>query len=209
MTNQFIAVEGNIGSGKTSFSKLLSKELNCKLILEEFADNPFLPKFYNNPERYAFSLELFFMAERYRQLGEVVTKDLFSTEIVSDYFFNKSKLFAQVNLRDDELRLFNMLTDIAFRNLPRPDLILYLHSDVSRLQHNISKRGRTFEQGISDDYLISIQDMYFDYFRKQSEFPVVLVDVSHYDFVTDKNVFNKITSLSKETYDIGFHKVSI
>ena len=124
MSYQFITIEGNIGVGKTTFSKMLAKELSYRIVLEEFADNPFLPKFYNQPERYAFSLELFFMAERYRQMGDLREQDLFSKGVVTDYFFVKSKLFAENNLSDDELLLFNRLSDIALNNLPKPDLII-------------------------------------------------------------------------------------
>jgi len=207
MSYQFIAIEGNIGVGKTTFSKMLSKKLDCKLILEEFADNPFLPKFYKNPERYAFSLELFFMAERYRQLGEVRDQDLFSKGLVSDYFFVKSKLFAKNNLTDDELLLFNRLSDIALNNLPKPDLILYLHSDVNRLQQNIYKRGREYEQDISDDYLLNIQQKYFDFFKKQQDYPVLIVDVSNKDFVTDITTFNKLVELTEQAYEKGIHRI--
>ncbi|MDA7768272.1 deoxynucleoside kinase [Flavobacteriales bacterium] len=207
MSYQFIAIEGNIGVGKTTFSKMLSKKLDCKLILEEFADNPFLPKFYKNPERYAFSLELFFMAERYRQLGEVRDQDLFSKGLVSDYFFVKSKLFAKNNLTDDELLLFNRLSDIALNNLPKPDLILYLHSDVNRLQQNIYKRGREYEQDISDDYLLNIQQKYFDFFKKQQDYPVLIVDVSNKDFVTDISTFNKLVELTEQAYEKGIHRI--
>ena len=154
MNYQFITIEGNIGVGKTTFSKMLAEELGYRVVLEEFADNPFLPKFYNKPDRYAFSLELFFMAERYRQMGDLRDQDLFSKGIVSDYFFVKSKLFAENNLGDDELLLFNRLSEIALKNLPKPDLIIYLHSSVRRLQKNIRKRGRSYEQNISDNYLL-------------------------------------------------------
>ena len=209
MNYQFIAIEGNIGVGKTTFSNMLSGKLGSKLILEEFADNPFLPKFYKNPERYAFSLELFFMAERYRQLGEVRDQDLFSKGLVSDYFFVKSKLFAKNNLSADELLLFNRLSDIALNNLPKPDLILYLHSNVSRLQQNIQKRGRDYEQDISDNYLLDIQNKYFDFFKKQSDYPVLIVDVSDKDFVTDTYTFDKLVSLTEQSYEKGIHRIII
>lgn len=185
MKYPYIAIEGNIGSGKTTFSKMLAEHLHCRIILEQFADNPFLPKFYQNAERHAFPLELFFMAERYQQLSTLKDGDLFSSQVVSDYFFMKSKLFAQNNLKANELLLFNRLSDIALKNLPKPDILLYLHSDISRLQKNIKKREREFEQYISDDYLLQIQERYFDYFKKQNDFPVLLIDVSKINFVED------------------------
>ena len=209
MNYQFITIEGNIGVGKTTFSKMLADVLNYRIVLEEFADNPFLPKFYEQPERYAFSLELFFMAERYRQLGDLRDQDLFSNGVVSDYFFVKSKLFAENNLSDDELLLFNRLSDIALKNLPKPDLIIYLHSEVSRLQENIKKRARSYEQNISDDYLLDIQNKYFDFFKKHIDFPVLIVDVSDVDFVNQPNVFHQLVNLTSNSYSKGLHRISL
>jgi deoxyguanosine kinase len=209
MSYQFITIEGNIGVGKTTFSKMLAVALEFRIVLEEFADNPFLPKFYEQPERYAFSLELFFMAERYRQLGDLRDQDLFAKGIVSDYFFVKSKLFAENNLSDDELLLFNRLSDIALKNLPKPDLIIYLHSEVSRLQKNIEKRGRSYEQNISDDYLLDIQNKYFDFFKKHTDFPVLIVDVTNVDFVNDSLIFQQLLSLTHKSYSNGIHTISL
>lgn len=209
MNYQFITIEGNIGVGKTTFSKMLADVLDYRIVLEEFADNPFLPKFYEQPERYAFSLELFFMAERYRQLGDLRDQDLFSNGVVSDYFFVKSKLFAENNLSDDELLLFNRLSDIALKNLPKPDLIIYLHSDVSRLQKNIKKRARSYEQNISDDYLLDIQNKYFDFFKKHTDFPVIIVDVSEVDFVNQPNIFQQLVNLTFKSYSKGIHRISL
>ena len=209
MNYQFITIEGNIGVGKTTFSKMLAEELSYCVVLEEFADNPFLDKFYNKPERYAFSLELFFMAERYRQMGDLRDKDIFSKGIVSDYFFVKSKLFAENNLSDDELLLFNRLSEIALKNLPKPDLIIYLHSNVRRLQKNIRKRGRSYEQNISDNYLSNIQNKYLDFFKKHTQFPVLIVDVSEVDFVNNKNIFKQLVSLTTKSYENGIHRISL
>ena len=209
MKHHYIAIEGNIGSGKTTFSEMLAEQFQCKLILEQFADNPFLPKFYEQPERHAFPLELFFMAERYQQLGELTSGDLFVSQVVSDYFFMKSKLFAQNNLKEDELLLFNRLSDIVLKNLPKPDVLLYLHSDVNRLQANIHKRGRCYEKNISDEYLIQIQERYFDYFKKQNFFPVLIVDVSKVDFVEDNLAYQQIISLLEKDYQVGLHPVSL
>ena len=192
MSYQFITIEGNIGVGKTTFSKLLAEELDYCIVLEEFADNPFLPKFYNQPERYAFSLELFFMAERYRQLGDLREQDLFSKGIVSDYFFVKSKLFAENNLSDDELLLFNRLSDIALKNLPKPDLIIYLHSDVKRLQENIKKRGRSYERTIDAEYLDKVRQGYQDFKRSHPDWNIVEIDLSELDFVTNDRDYHKV-----------------
>ena len=149
------------------------------------------------------------MAERYRQLGDLREQDLFSKGIVSDYFFVKSKLFAENNLSDDELLLFNRLSDIALKNLPKPDLIIYLHSDVKRLQENIKKRGRSYEQNISNDYLSDIQNKYFDFFKKHIEFPVLIVDVSEVDFVNQKDIFERLVALTAKSHQMGMNRISI
>ena len=205
MRYQFIAIEGNIGVGKSTLANLLAKKCSFDLILEQFEDNPFLPKFYEQQERYAFSLELFFMAERYQQLGALNTKNMFSKGIIADYFFLKSKLFAQNNLDEDELLLFNKLSDIAIKNLPKPELLVYLHSSVDRLQENIKKRGRQYEQKIEDVYLRNIENIYFDYFKKQNETPVLILDVTEVDFVLDEGVFDHIYSLLDNHFEKGIH----
>ena len=179
MRYNFLVIEGNIGSGKTNLAKKIAEDFNGKLILEQFADNPFLPKFYKESERNALPLELFFMAERFQQLNDKKnTSDLFSKLIVADYSFFKSKLFAQNNLKEDELNLFNRLYDIMFYNVKKPELLIYIHSDVERLQKNIKKRGRKFELEIKDEYLKSIENKYLDYLKKQRDFPVLIIDVS-------------------------------
>ena len=203
MLYSHIAIEGNIGSGKTTLATMLANDINARLVLEQFAENPFLPKFYSDPEKHAFPLELFFMAERYHQLKNLKEQDLFKPQIVSDYFFVKSKLFAQNNLKKDEMQLFNRLFDIMLSSLSKPDLLVYLYSDVERLQQNIKNRGRDFEQNISDEYLQNIQDKYLDFLRKQSDFPVLLLDVTNVDFVTDKNIYDKIGELIFVEYSVG------
>ena len=203
MLYSHIAIEGNIGSGKTTLGTMPANDMDARLVLEQFADNPFLPKFYSDPEKHAFPLELFFMAERYHQLKNLKEQDLFKPQIVSDYFFVKSKLFAQNNLKKDEMQLFNRLFDIMLSSLSKPDLLVYLYSDVERLQQNIKNRGRDFEQNISDEYLQNIQDKYLDFLRKQSDFPVLLLDVTNVDFVTDKNIYDKIGELIFVEYSVG------
>jgi deoxyguanosine kinase len=143
MQYHFITVEGNIGAGKTTLSHLLAKHFNARLVLEEFADNPFLPKFYENPDQYAFPLELFFMAERFKQLKDMLqSHDLFQTVTVSDYLFTKCLLFAKVNLAEDEYRLYQKLFDIMYQQMMQPDILIYLHAPVAKLQQNIRKRNR-------------------------------------------------------------------
>ena len=195
MQFNFIVIEGNIGSGKTSLSKKIANNFNGKLILEEFADNPFLPKFYKEAERNAFPLELSFMAERFQQLsGEKSKADLFTEFRISDYSFFKSTLFAKNNLKEDELNLFNQLYHIMFSSVRKPDLLVYLHSKVERLQENIKKRGRDYEQNIKDEYLKNIEDKYFDYLKKQNDFPVLILDVSEVDFIENEKIYQQIIS---------------
>jgi deoxyguanosine kinase len=205
MNYHFIAIEGNIGAGKTTLAHLLSKHLNARLVLEEFADNPFLPKFYENPQQYAFPLELFFMAERYKQLKELIhTKDLFQSVTVSDYLFTKCLLFAKVNLSDEEFRLYHKLYDIIRPQLIEPDILIYLHVPVHKLQQNIRKRNRAYEQNIPDDYLFRIQDTYTHYIR-QHNMKTIFVDASNADFLrNDKHLKVVIDALDKE-YEQGQH----
>ena len=205
MQYKHIVIEGNIGSGKTTLATMLAADFKMRLILEAFADNPFLPKFYEAPDKHAFPLELFFMAERYHQLKNLKEQDLFQPQMISDYFFVKSKLFAQNNLQYDEMQLFNRLFDIMFSSLSKPDLLVYLYADIVRLQQNIKKRGRDFEQNISDTYLQNIQDKYLDYLRKQDDFPVLVLDITKVDFVLEEDVYESIKDAIMLAYEKGMH----
>ncbi|HIK62448.1 MAG TPA: deoxynucleoside kinase [Flavobacteriales bacterium] len=209
MQYNFICIEGNIGVGKTSLAKKISEDCNARLILEEFANNPFLPNFYKEPEKYAFPLELFFMAERYKQLKEVMVQEIFFPFTVSDYFFIKSRLFAQNNLSKDELTLFYRLFDIMLSSLPKPDLLVYLHTDIKSLQKNIKKRDRSYEQDITDDYLKKIQEKYLDFFKKQMDFPVLIIDVTNVDFIQNDEKYQKIIAAIKQPYSFGVHQFSL
>ena len=183
MQYHYIAIEGNIGAGKTTLAHLLSRKLNARLILEQFSDNPFLPKFYENPKQFAFPLELFFMAERYKQLKQMInTNDLFQNITISDYVFSKCLLFAKVNLAEEEFRLYQKLFDIIQQQLVFPDLIIYLHSPVEKLQKNIRKRNRAYEQTIPDEYLFNIQETYTNYI-KQHNIRTLFIDASNADFL--------------------------
>jgi len=187
MQYHFITIEGNIGAGKTTLAHLLSKKLNARLILEEFADNPFLPKFYQDPKQFAFPLELFFMAERYKQMKDrIYTSDLFQSVTVSDYLFTKCLLFARVNLPEDEFRLYQKLFDIISQQIILPDLLIYLHAPVNKLQQNIKKRNRSYEQEIPDTYLQSIQDTYQSYIREHN-IKTLYVDTSNADFLGNES----------------------
>jgi len=205
MNYHFITVEGNIGAGKTTLTHLLAKHYNARLILEEFADNPFLPKFYDNPKQYAFPLELFFMAERYKQLKELIhTKDLFQNITISDYLFTKCLLFAKINLPEEEFHLYQKLFDIIYQQLSQPDILIYLHVPVRQLQQNIKKRNRSYEQGIPDDYLFNLQQTYTQYI-KQHNIKTLVIDASNADFLgNDKHIQVILDALEKE-YDNGQH----
>jgi deoxyguanosine kinase len=186
MNYHFITIEGNIGAGKTTLAHMLARHFNARLILEQFADNPFLPKFYENPAQNAFPLELFFMAERYKQLKELVhTADLFQSVTISDYLFTKCLLFAKVNLPDQEFRLYQKLFDIINGQVVQPDILIYLHAPVSRLQSNIRRRNRSYEQSIRDEYLFNIQEAYTNYIR-QHNIRTIFIDVSNADFLDNK-----------------------
>ena len=209
MMYQFITIEGNIGAGKTTLSHLLAKKFNARLILEQFADNPFLPKFYENPKQYAFPLELFFMAERFKQLKEMLQqKDLFQSVSISDYLFTKCLLFAKVNLPEDEFRLYQRLFDIILQQIVQPDIVIYLHAPVSRLQENIRKRNRPYEQHIPDDYLLSIQETYTQYIR-QHNLKTLFVDASNADFLNNEKHLQVIIDALDKEYENGQYYLSL
>jgi len=206
----FIAIEGNIGAGKTTLCKQLSEQFNTRLILEAFAENPFLSKFYENPERHAFSVELFFMTERYKQLQEsLAPADLFQEFTIADYYFIKTLLFAKQNLKDDEYHLFNNIFNLLNANFPKPDLIVYLHRPVEILLKNIKKRGRDYEEQIKPQYLETIQQAYFDYFRTERDIPILIIDVADMDFITNTNYYNELIRLMIGDYKSGMNYVSI
>ncbi len=201
MNYHFVTVEGNIGAGKTTLAHLLARHYNARLILEQFADNPFLPKFYENPAQYAFPLELFFMAERYKQLKELVQiDDLFQTITISDYLFTKCLLFARVNLPEQEYKLYQKLFEIMSAQLVQPELLIYLHAPVSKLQVNIRKRNRSYEQAIPDEYLLNIQETYTQYIR-QHHIRTIFIDVSNADFLGNKAHLQVVLDALDNDYD--------
>lgn len=209
MNYHFITIEGNIGAGKTTLAHLLQKHYNARLILEEFADNPFLPKFYENPQQYAFPLELFFMAERYKQLKDLLhTQDLFNSITISDYLFTKCLLFAKVNLPADEFRLYQRLFEIIHQQMIQPDLLIYLHAPVQKLQVNIRKRNRSYEQQIPDDYLYNIQETYTHYI-KQHNIKTLFVDASKSDFLGNPAHLKAITDALEKEYPEGQHFITL
>lgn len=209
MKHHFITVEGNIGAGKTTLAHLLAKHFNARLILEEFAENPFLPKFYSNPEQYAFPVELFFMAERYKQLKEMVhTKDLFQSITVSDYLFTKCLLFAKVTLPDEEFRLYQKLFDIIHQQLVFPDILIYLHAPVNKLQANIKKRNREYEQSIPDEYLFNLQETYTSYI-KQHNIKTIFIDATNADFLGNQAHFQVVLDALDKDFEDGQHYFSL
>lgn len=183
----FIAIEGNIGAGKTSLAKKISKDFNAKLILERFADNPFLPKFYKEPERYAFTLEMSFLADRYQQISDDLSQlDLFKDFMVSDYDVHKSLIFSKITLPEDEFRLYRKLFYQVYKDIASPDLYVYLYQNTERLQENIKKRGRKYEKEIQDEYLEKINSGYLSFLRNQTELNVKIIDISDRDFVKNR-----------------------
>ena len=209
MKYNFVTIEGNIGAGKTTLAHLLSKHYDARLILEGFADNPFLPKFYENPEQYAFPLELFFMAERYKQLKDLLqTKDMFQTHTISDYLFTKCLLFAKVNLPTEEFRLYQKLFDIINPQIIQPEILIYLHTPVNRLQENIKKRNRKYEQDIPNDYLFSLQETYTQYI-KQHNIKTLFVDASNADFLGNEKHLKIITDALEKEYENGQHYLTL
>jgi deoxyguanosine kinase len=180
----YIAIEGNIGAGKTTLATKISEDFNAKLVLERFADNPFLPKFYKDQNRYAFPLEMSFLADRYQQLADDLSQfDLFADFVVADYHIFKSLIFAKVTLQEDEFRLYKTLFDIIYKEMPKPDLYVYLYQNTERLLKNIKKRGRSYEQEIPAEYLDKINQGYLDYIKSQADLNVLVIDVSEFDFV--------------------------
>jgi deoxyguanosine kinase len=205
---QYVVIEGNIGAGKTTLCQMLAEENASRLILEQFADNPFLSSFYENPERFAFQVELFFMAERHKHLQEALSQtDIFQENIVADYFFLKTLLFAQKNLNEEEFRLFQRLFQVLNSSFTKPDIIIYLHRPVDVLLKNISKRGRDFEKSIKSEYLQNIQSAYLDYFKIQNTFPVVIINMNEYDYAANSENYEKIKSLLQRKFEVGTHYI--
>ncbi|MFT4576970.1 MAG: deoxyguanosine kinase [Polaribacter sp.] len=196
----YIAIEGNIGAGKTTLAKMMSDEFNAKIVLERFADNPFLPKFYEDKERYAFPLEMSFLADRYQQLTDDLAQfDLFKNFIVSDYYIFKSLIFAQVTLQKEEYLLYRKMFDLMYKEITKPNLYVYLYQNTERLLKNIQKRGRAYEQNISHEYLNKIHNGYSNFINTQQDLNTLIIDVSELDFVNNPDdyqfIIDKINNL--------------
>lgn len=208
MRYSYISIEGNIGAGKTSLAQQLAGQFNARLILEQFEDNPFLPKFYQDPEKYAFPLELSFLASRFQQLKDrLPQQELFTSLTVSDYFIYKSFIFAQRTIRGDEFMLFKRLFDLMASFLPRPELLVYLHVDVEQLMHYIRLRGREYEQEIQQEYLAGIQENYFEFFRQHPDLRILIVDTNFIDFVALKEDYDRLVEVISGDYPKGITRI--
>jgi deoxyadenosine/deoxycytidine kinase len=182
---RYIAIEGVIGAGKTSLAEMLGKTLAAKVVLERFEENPFLREFYRDPERYAFQTQIFFLLTRYKQQQELFQADLFHRFLVTDYIFEKDKIFAYLNLQDEELKLYETLVGSIERNIPTPDLVVYLQSNVPRLMQNIKRRARTIESGMSEAYIRDLNEAYNYFFFRYKTAPLLIVNTSEIDFVNN------------------------
>ncbi len=209
MSINYLVIEGNIGAGKTTLAQMISNKYQAKLVLEQFADNPFLPKFYENQEQYSFPLEMAFLAERYNQLNRELSHfDLFSPFTISDYYFMKSLIFAQNTLQPDEYNLYRQFFTIIYDKMPKPDLYVYLHKDAGLLLKNIALRGRDYEANISQEYLEKITQGYFSYFRQQNDIPVLIIDTNGIDFVNHPGDFEKIdNAIFERHYCKGINRI--
>ena len=205
MNYKSISIEGNIGVGKTTLAKLLSNYLGYKLILETFENNPFLKDFYENLNKNALPLELFFLAERY-ELLKLNSEDMFFSGTVSDFIFDKSKLFAVNTLQDYELNIFNKIFSLMKKSVKNPEILIYLHSDLSSLQNKITKRGREYENNIQSEYLKKLNDTYLDYISKRTEFPVILIDVTNLDFKNNYKHFELVKNIIFQEHENGVTK---
>ena len=209
MKYNYISIEGNIGAGKTSLATRIAEQFNAKLILEQFEDNSFLPKFYKDPDRYAFPLELSFLAERFHQLkSQLTAQDLFKSFTITDYFINKSLIFAQKNLQTDEFGLYKNLFQIINSALPKPDLLVFLYLDIEKLKENILKRGRSYEKEIKNSYLEKIQEGYLNYIKQQSEMRILIIDTNNLDFVNCEDNYKSLINVIDQEYNIGVHRIS-
>ena len=205
----YVVIEGNIGAGKTTLAGKISDQFNARLILERFADNPFLPKFYDDPEKYSFPLELSFLADRYRQLKEeLVVQDLFKAFTIADYYFMKSLVFAASTLTGDEYNLYRQIFYIIYGSLPKPDIYVYLHINPEKLLQNIEKRGRNYERSITKEYLKKIEESYFSFFRQNPENRYLIIDINDIDFVENESHYARIIdAIFYDDYPSGINRV--
>ncbi len=209
MDFNYIVIEGNIGSGKTSLARKIAEDTNARLILEQFEENPFLPKFYKEPERYAFQVELTFLADRYQQLKDEITpRDLFQTKTISDYYFFKSLIFSRKTLKDDEYSLYKRVFEMIQQQLIKPDIYVYLHVTTERLIENIRMRGRSYEADINKEYLDQIQTSYFEFIKTHKEMTFLVIDINNIDFVNNSKDYHKLkNTILERKYEPGMNMV--
>jgi deoxyguanosine kinase len=205
----YVVIEGNIGAGKTTLAGKIADQFNARLILERFADNPFLPKFYSDPDKYSFPLELSFLADRYKQLREeLVVQDLFKAFTIADYYFMKSLVFAASTLTGDEYNLYRQIFYIIYGSLPKPDIYVYLHLKPEKLLQNIEKRGRNYEKSITKDYLKKIEESYFSFFKQNPENRYLIIDINDIDFVENTDEYTRIIdTIFYDDYPLGVNRV--
>jgi len=194
----YLAVEGPIGVGKTSLVKLLGKKLGAKMVLEEYENNPFLEEFYNDPERFAFQTQLFFLMNRYRQQQDLRQVDMFHNLLITDYMFVKDRLFASLNLDDKELSLYDTVANLLERNVLKPDVVIYLQADTQTLMRNIANRGRDFETNMSFEYLDALSQVYTEYFFKYQETPLIIINTNNIDFVNNSDDLDEVIKYIRE-----------
>tara|TARA_B100000745_G_C20109951_1_gene379904 strand:+ start:167 stop:808 length:642 start_codon:yes stop_codon:yes gene_type:complete len=194
----YIALEGPIGVGKTSLAQMLSQELSTRLVLEDFEDNPFLSDFYNDPERFAFQTQLFFLLQRYRQQQELRQVDMFQKLLVTDYMFVKDRLFASLNLNEKEMQLYDTVANLLERNVIKPDLVIYLQADTDLLMENIAKRGRRMEKNITWEYIDALNQVYTEYFFRYQETPLVIINTNNIDFVNNENDLKEVINYIRQ-----------
>ena len=194
----YIAIEGPIGVGKSSLARLLSKELGARLVVEEFEENPFLPEFYVDPERYAFQTQLFFLLQRYRQQQDLRQVDMFQKLLVTDYMFVKDRLFASLNLNEKEMQLYDTVANLLERNVINPDLVIYLQADTDTLMKNIAKRGREMEKNITYEYIDALNQVYTEFFFRYQDTPLLIINTNDIDFVHNKNDLEEVISYIRQ-----------
>ena len=194
----YIAIEGPIGVGKTSLSKLIGEKLGARLVLEEFEENPFLSEFYKDPERYAFQTQLFFLLQRYRQQHELRQVDMFQNLVIADYMFIKDRLFASLNLNEKEIELYDTVANLLEKNIIKPDLVIYLQGSTSSIMKKIVDRGRSIEKNITSDYIDALSQVYTEYFFRYQETPLVIINTDNIDFVNNEDDFNEIINFIRK-----------
>ena len=194
----YIAIEGPIGVGKTSLAKLLAERLTARTVLEQFEENPFLADFYDDPERFAFQTQLFFLLQRYQQQQELRQVDMFHNLLVTDYMFVKDRLFASLNLNEKEMTLYDTVANLLERNIIKPDLVVYLQADTDTLMKNISKRKRSFEKNMSRDYIDALNQVYNEYFFRYQETPLLIINTNNIDFVNEKKDLEEIINVVRQ-----------